>query len=195
MLLSLFNRKHIARLSDLELIDLIQKKQSNAALGEIYTRYGLMMFGVNLKYLKNKMDAEDTLMRTFEKLFAKIEKSDIKNLKNWLYTVSKNDCLMKLRQRNTPKVDLDKALLTVSDTQEADISQSILKEKKLSAIELAIPLLKDEQKKCIELFYLKQYCYDKVSEVTGFELKKVKSYIQNGKRNLKLILEQGDAFK
>jgi len=194
MLLNLFGRRHIKRLSDMELVDLIKQDQSNQAMGELYERYSLILFGVGLKYMKNKMDAEDMVMQTFEKLTDKIKRSDITSLKNWLYTVVKNECLMKLRQKKIPDTDIDKALLFVGDESESSLEEIELKETQLIHLESAIQQLKHEQKTCIELFYLKQCCYDTIAATTGFELKKVKSYIQNGKRNLKLILDQKDAF-
>ncbi len=195
MLLNILGRKHIKKLSDPELIVQIKSGQSKLPIGELYNRYGMMLFGVGLKYMKNKMDAEDILMQTFEKLPAKIEKSEIKNLKNWLYTIVKNECLMKLRAKKIPEAEIDKALLFVNDTGNEEIEDVILKEQKLSQLELAINKLKDEQKTCIELFYLKQLCYETIAQTTGYELKKVKSYIQNGKRNLRLILIQNEAFR
>ncbi len=195
MILNLLNRRHIKNQSDIALIHSIKANQSKQAIGELYNRYGMMMFGVALKYLNNKMDAEDVLMQTFEKLAQKVSKSDIKHPKNWLYTIIKNECLMKLRAKKQPEGDIEKALLYQSDDQKEQMSLIALKEQQLNLLEQAITELKHEQKTCIELFYLKQMCYDAIAKTTGFELKKVKSYIQNGKRNLKLILDQKDAFK
>lgn len=194
MLLSFFTRKNIGKCSDSELISEISKGDSKIAIGELYKRYGHLMFGVNLKYLKNKMEAEDVLMHVFENLESKIKKSEIKNLKNWLYTVTKNECLMKLRKTNNLNGDIESALLFKADNQEEMLNEIKLNEVKLVTLENAIPKLKDVQQKCIELFYLKSKCYDEIVTITGFDLKKVKSYIQNGKRNLKLILENENIF-
>jgi len=195
MLLNLFARKHIAKMTDAELIAEIKSGKSRLALGELYKRYSHLIFGLGLKYLKNKMEAEDILMQLFEKLEAKIVKSDIKNLKNWLYTVTKNECLMKLRKTNNLSSDIESALLYKEDDTADKLDEAIEKENQIETLELAITKLKDVQQICIELFYLKGKCYDEVVLETGFELKKVKSYIQNGKRNLKLILENEHVFK
>ncbi len=194
MLLNLFNRRRLSQLTDPELVAAFANTPSKQIIGEIFNRYGKLVFGVNLKYLKNKADAEDLLMQTFEKLPTKMTKSDIKNLKNWLYTVSKNDCLMFLRKQK-PMDEIDQTLIAKANTEQEDLEAIFIKDEKLNALEKAIQLLKDEQKTCIELFYLQRFCYEEVASRTGFELKKVKSYIQNGKRNLKLILEEKDVFK
>ena len=195
MILNLFGRRHIKGLSDSELVKLVQRDRSKPAMGEIYSRYSMMLFGVGLKYMKNKMDAEDILMQTFEKLPDKIERSTIKNLKNWIYTVIKNECLMQLRKKNILDSEIDQALLFTKDDSASEFEEIQIKDTRLTLLEDAIKQLKDEQKVCIELFYLKQNCYESIAQNTGFELKKVKSYIQNGKRNLKLILDRQDAFK
>jgi RNA polymerase sigma factor (sigma-70 family) len=195
MLLNLFTRKHIANMTDLELIEEIKSGKRRLAMGELYKRYSPLLFGVGLKYLKRKEEAEDILMLVFEKLDSKIIKSDIKNLKNWLYTIIKNECLMKLRKTNRLTADVETALLFKADDSANQLNEVKLKEQKYTTLEQAIVQLKDQQKQCIQLFYLKDKCYDEIVIETGFDLKKVKSYIQNGKRNLKLILENEHIFK
>ena len=60
----------------------------------------------------------------------------------------------------------------------------------LGRLEKCIEELQDEQKQCVELFYIRKKPYQTIVESTGFEMKKVKSYIQNGKRNLKICMEK-----
>ncbi|MFK8044890.1 MAG: RNA polymerase sigma factor [Crocinitomicaceae bacterium] len=194
MLLNLFNRRQLRQLTDKELVAAFATTPTKLVIGEIFKRYGQLAFGVNLKYLKNKSDAEDVMMQTFESLAVKMTRSDIKNLKNWLYTVCKNDCLMFLRKRK-PETEIDKTLIATANTSQDELEAVFEKDEKLNVLEKAIQLLKNEQKICIELFYLHRFCYEEVSSKTGYEVKKVKSYIQNGKRNLKMILEEKDVFK
>ena len=114
----------------------------------------------------------------------------MKNFKAWIHTVTKNQCLMQLRKKsraNSREQDFESVEFSLaSDSTEKE--EIILKEQQLTHVEQAINELKPEQKTCIELFYLQQKCYQDVAEITGFTLKQVKSYIQNGKRNLKIIL-------
>ena len=194
MLLSIFNRRQLRHLTDQELVAAFAHTPSKHIIGEVFKRYGQLGYGVNLKYLKNKRDAEDVLMQTFEKLPVKMAKSEIKNLKSWLYTVCKNECLMFIRKRK-PEVEIDKTLIATPNNDAEALEAVFTKDDQLSALEKAIKLLKNEQKTCIELFYLQRFCYDEVANKTGFEVKKVKSYVQNGKRNLKMILEENDVFK
>jgi RNA polymerase sigma-70 factor (ECF subfamily) len=64
------------------------------------------------------------------------------------------------------------------------------KEQKLKAMERCLESLNLEQKISVDLFYLQQKCYAEVAALTGYEMQKVKSYIQNGKRNLKICIEK-----
>jgi RNA polymerase sigma-70 factor (ECF subfamily) len=195
MLFNLFSRKNIANLSDENLIAQLKNGNQKPVLGELYKRYAHLMFGVALKYLKNQTDAEDVVMNIFEKLEHKIQKNNINHLRNWLYTITKNECLMKLRKTKKTTYDVESALLFKPDNSQENLNQYLVNEQKYIMLEQAISKLKEVQKICIELFYLKNKCYDEVALETGYELKKVKSYIQNGKRNLKIILENEQIFK
>ena len=188
MIFSIFSRRKVRQLSDEELLAEV-RSGNQFALGEIFQRYSPLVMGLCLKYMKDKAEAEDQLMMLFEGLSEKIKKSDIGNFKNWLYSVTRNNCLMALRKRKIDTTDLEKSVLYLENDAEMKLSEKLEKEEELTSLENAINELKDEQQVCIKMFYLKQLSYDQISEKTAYPLKKVKSYIQNGKRNLKIILE------
>ena len=56
-------------------------------------------------------------------------------------------------------------------------------------------LLNPEQKQTVELFYLQEKSYKEIVDQTGFSMNDVKSYIQNGKRNLKIMLSKTDEWR
>jgi len=62
-------------------------------------------------------------------------------------------------------------------------------DEKTMKLKEAMTSLNREQGLCVTLFYLEEKSYKEVVEITGFSSNQVKSYIQNGKRNLKLYLE------
>jgi RNA polymerase sigma-70 factor, ECF subfamily len=188
MLFGLFTRKNIKNLSDQELISRLVEGDRHAE-GELFIRYSPLVMGLCLKYMKSVPLAEDMMMGLFEKLPKKISNSTIENFKNWLFSVSRNECLMELRKKKIDTADFETSLLFAEDEGAADLESTLQKEAELEKVEFAIDELKNEQKKCIQLFYLKKASYDQIVAETGYELKKVKSYIQNGKRNLKIILE------
>lgn len=187
----LFSRKNKYKtLSDEELLRIYKKKQSSEVIGEYYQRYGHLVMGTSMKYLKNKFDAEDLVMNMFEKLPRKLLSHNISNFKSWLYIVTKNECLMLLRKKGKLTSSLTREL---EDTDELDLK--IEKDKQLEMLEDAIDNLKEEQKECIKLFYIESKSYQEITEMLHLDIKKVKSAIQNGKRNLKLNLEAKNEFK
>jgi RNA polymerase sigma-70 factor (ECF subfamily) len=171
---------------------LLVKEGNSLAYAEIFKRYHLLVLGICLKYLKSKDKAEDLMMVVFEHLQAKIKKHEIKSLRNWLYTIAKNECLMELRKKKPKETDLSMTLLQHVDESNQLLELVNLKEVQISKLEAAITKLKENQKICIQLFYIEQKSYDQVSAATRMTLKEVKSNIQNGKRNLALILSKED---
>lgn len=154
-------------------------------LGDLYDRYTPLVYGVCLKYLQDEEASKDAVMQIFEKLVVSLRDTEVRQFKGWLYTVVKNYCLMQLRApRHHEYTDL-RTLdnLVDEDSEEVAVDRWPL-------IEQGLETLPTEQQQCIRLFYLEQRSYQEVAELTGYELKKVKSYLQNGKRNLKLFVEK-----
>jgi RNA polymerase sigma factor (sigma-70 family) len=189
MLFNALFRKNISSYSDSYLIDLIKKGNGNAE-GEIFKRYSALVMGLCLKYMKNHMVAEDMSMEIFESLPAKIQRSEIQNFKNWLFSVARNSCLMELRKKKKDTAEIDQALIYAVDDSESILASTLEKEEELVDLEAKLATLKTDQKKALTHFYLESKSYDQVSVIMEIPTKAVKSLIQNGKRNLKLKLEQ-----
>lgn len=187
MLFSALFKRNIAQFKDEELAQKAGKGNQNA-LGELFRRYAPLVFGVSLKYLKNKSDADDMVMQVFEKLSGKLAKHQVDNFSSWLHTVTRNECLMLLRKKKQPTTDLESALIHQADAGETALAEKIEQEIRIASLEEKIKNLKPLQQQAIELFFIQNKCYDEVSEMMNVDLKKVKSLIQNGKRNLKIAL-------
>ena len=194
MLFGLFSRRHIRNLDDTEIVNLV-KEGNTDALGELFQRYSPLIMGLSLKYFKNVQEAEDLMMILFEKLPGKLKKGEVKNFKNWLYSVCRNECLMELRKKKVETGDLEKVEFGIENESAQLLEEALQKEDMIAALETALLELNEEQRICVDLFYLKKTSYDEITSKTGYPLKKVKSYIQNGKRNLKLILEKNGELK
>lgn len=193
MLLGLLFRKNIKHLDDQALLALV-RADDKRALGELFVRYSYLVMGQCLKYLNDRMLAEDEMMNIFDKLPEKISRSEIGNFRTWLYTVSRNECLMKLRKKGLKETDAETALLFKPDDAETELKLAELNDLKIQLLESAIDELNTDQKQCIRLFYLENKSYDEIVKLTSFDMNKVKSHIQNGKRNLKLMLEKQGEF-
>jgi RNA polymerase sigma factor (sigma-70 family) len=158
-------------------------------LGRLYEPYMPLVFGVCLKYLKDEEQSKDAVMQIFEQLISKLKIHDVSNFKSWLYTLARNHCLMGLRSGNKHEfVNIDDYGVETAALLHPDGEE--LKENQLNSMEKCMEKLPEEQRLTIDLFYLQQKCYKEISETTGFDLNKVKSYIQNGKRNLKICMEK-----
>lgn len=187
MLKKLFNSKKV--LTDAELIDKYKATSDNYYVGELYTRYTHLVFGVCMKYYKNEADSQDAVTLIFEKLLKDLKTFEIDNFKAWLYRVVRNHCLMKLRKNQTAHKRQDEYANSVKTDVEYVTPLHLLddddNEKQLSKLREAINELKEDQRICVELFFLQEKSYQQIVEETDFTMKQVKSFIQNGKRNLK----------
>ncbi|MBU2018341.1 MAG: sigma-70 family RNA polymerase sigma factor [Bacteroidetes bacterium] len=182
----MFGLRKYRQLSDEELILQNKARPNNKSLAIIYERYGPLVMGACMKYLKNIQEAEDMTSSIFEKLPEKILQHEIRYFKSWLYQMTKNECLMKLRKKKVYTQEVNEQILC-SVEQEVDKAE---KEVQIKQLELALEALKDKQKECVVLFYLEELSYQEISDRLRIDIKTVKSQIQNGKRNLKIKLEQ-----
>ena len=154
---------------------------------EAYKRYMPLMYGVALKYLKRPEDAQDAVMQLFEELFVKVKAVVIQSFKAWLYTCIRNNCLMEIRKKSKNlSISLDDSFMEFCD----DFHLSFVNEKenREKSLRECVEGLPERQRVSVKYFFLDELSYKEVEERTGFSSKMVKSFIQNGKRNLKLCL-------
>ena len=179
--------KHI---TDQELLENFYTTHDAEWLGILLPRYTLLLLGVCMKYLKNEEEAKDCVQQVFLKAITELSKYKVEYFKAWIYMVAKNHCLMKLRdQQGKRAVEVnDIHVQTVDETLEGN--PHLEKDELLDRMAGALEQLNGEQKQCIILFYLEKRSYHEITEITGFSLMQVKSYIQNGKRNLKIMLDK-----
>jgi RNA polymerase sigma factor (sigma-70 family) len=181
--------------TDIELIARYRATKDQQFVGNLFQRYKHLVVGACMKYLKHQEEAKDASMDIFEELIYKLLEHDIKNFKSWLYSLTRNHCLMKIRKgKGISEVDIQNEKIENQFMETADFEHLVNEKQDESEVLLAaIEQLKDGQRECIRLFYLKELSYKEVADITQLDLKQVKSNIQNGKRNLQLILAQ--AFK
>jgi RNA polymerase sigma factor (sigma-70 family) len=160
-------------------------------VGELFERYKHLLFGVCLKYLKNREEAKDALMGVFEKLIGDLKNRDVDNFPSWAYTVAKNHCLMALRKQSGQLARMEVYRKQTSGQEQTDpttLSTQDILEAGLQKLEQAISDLNEDQRICVHMFYIEEKSYKEITEHTGFHLNEVKSHIQNGRRNLKIKL-------
>jgi RNA polymerase sigma factor (sigma-70 family) len=192
MALWLTGKKKYEDQDDQQLINSFRQKGDKKALGILFERYSHLVFGVCMKYLKNEDDCKDATLNIFEKLMEDLKRFEVVKFNFWIHSVARNYCLMQLRSRKAMTYVDDEngpGLDAFMETHQSDhLSAVDNQEQQLQLMEEGIKHLNEEQRICIELFYLKKYCYQDVAEIAGFSLNEVKSFIQNGKRNLKIYM-------
>ncbi|MES1219600.1 MAG: sigma-70 family RNA polymerase sigma factor [Bacteroidota bacterium] len=181
-----------ASLTDKELVAQYKRSGDLAVLGELYQRYMELVYGVCLKYFKEPETAKDSVMLIFEELVSKLKKHEVENFKGWLHQLAKNHCLMQLRTpRNIKTVEFKVEL--VQSGENVHLNGVLEKEENFKKLEYCLGTLTVEQREAIKLFYLEGKCYNEIVEITGQEWNQVRSFIQNGRRNLKICMESAES--
>jgi RNA polymerase sigma factor (sigma-70 family) len=187
----------IANVSDIELVSLFKETGDNAIVGELFNRYAHLLFGTCMKYMKSESDSKDALMHVFEKLFEYLKVYEINNFKSWIYSVTKHHCLFLLKKHNEYSYE-EKDLIWKSPKEFVEFGDDLTLNGRLEnkdgtqLLMQAIEKLNEEQKICIELFFLQEKSYQEVQDITRLSYKEVKSHIQNGKRNLRIMLSNSN---
>ncbi|RZM23278.1 MAG: sigma-70 family RNA polymerase sigma factor [Pedobacter sp.] len=183
------NTSRIREQDDADLIRSYKLSGDLEVLGQLYNKYMHLVFGVCINYLKDEEQSKDAVMQIFEELVVKLKVHEVQNFKSWLHVLTRNHCLMALRKNSKNEtVSLADTFVENTDFVHLDIDDT--KERKLSVMEKCMEKLPEEQRVTVDLFYLQEKCYKEVADITGYDMLKVKSYIQNGKRNLKICIEK-----
>jgi len=181
------NQDQHTDLSDEALLLQYRKSNDTKWLGYLLQRYTILLFGVAYKYLKDKYKAEDAVQQIFLKVLTNIPAEEIRNFKGWLYVLMRNHCLQQMKDKGRIQ-ELGEHEAVLQDGESLENIYEV--EYNLEQMEEAMKLLNVEQRLSIELFYLKKRSYEQIITETGYSFMQVKSYIQNGKRNLRNILTE-----
>jgi RNA polymerase sigma factor (sigma-70 family) len=175
-------------LPDSALLLTYKKDGDLAILGQLYQRYMDLVYGVCLKYFKEPERSKDAVMQIFEELIIKLKKHEIENFRSWLHQVAKNHCLMQLRTpRNLKTVEIPSSLMQTDE--HVHLNGVLDKEENFQRLEFCLTTLAEDQRRAVTLFYMEGKCYNEIVQLMGQEWNQVRSFIQNGRRNLKHCME------
>ena len=184
------NADKYQHITDQQLLENFYADHDNEWLGILLTRYTLLLLGVCMKYLKNEEEAKDCVQQIFLKAITELHKYKVDYFKSWLYMVAKNHCLMKLRDSHGKlPVELTERYMSAAEEETGEKSL-VENDYAIDIMTEALKELSPEQQQCVTLFYLQKKSYQEISKETRFTMMQVKSYIQNGKRNLRLMVEK-----
>jgi RNA polymerase sigma-70 factor (ECF subfamily) len=177
--------------SDQELVAAYRQSSDLKILARLYQRYLDLLYGVCLKYLGEREAARDAVMEIFEELSQKLLRHEVTHFKGWLYTLARNHCLMQLRSSGRVKIhSFDPEGMQTAD--DWHLSDKMEQEARLDRLSSCIEALAAEQRTAVRLFYLENKCYKEIETITGLDWNKVRSLIQNGRRNLKICMQRQD---
>ena len=179
--------EHLSYQSDSELLERFSQTRDNEHLGILLQRYTYLLLGVCMKYLKNEEEAKDAVQQVFLKVIHELPRYKVEYFKSWIYTIARNHCLMQLRNKGKQTSPINEKIVAAEESLTSK-EQLLQQDLQLNQLNRALEQLNEEQKLCVTLFYLKKQTYQQIAESSGFTLMQVKSFIQNGKRNLKLQL-------
>jgi RNA polymerase sigma factor (sigma-70 family) len=175
--------------SDTQLLEEFHRTGDRSLLGALLERYTLLLYGVGLKYLKDEEGARDAVQQVFLKAITELEKYRVEYPKSWIYAIMRNHCLMQLRSRGVATVGLEESMSPAEGLEEG-AAEKVSQETRYLQLEKALEMLSREQRTCITMFYMERKSYQEVCQATGFDFGEVKSHIQNGRRNLRIILQR-----
>ncbi|MDD3859246.1 MAG: sigma-70 family RNA polymerase sigma factor [Bacteroidales bacterium] len=190
----MFQKRHnFSIMTDDELIKHYKLHEDKECVGELYKRYTGLTFAICVKYHKDSEKAREAVLEIFEELLDKLLVHDVQNFRPWLHTVARNHCLLSFRSKKHQEQFIDNYEKYQNDFMEQDkvmYPEYIIKEENYKELEKCINQLKPEQRNCIELFYLQNKSYVETAQITGYTMKEVKTFLQNGKRNLKILMSE-----
>lgn len=185
-------RKKPSDCSDAELVSLFKKSGNSSYLGTLYERYTELVYGVCLKILKNETEAEDAFMTAFEKLLIKVKTQEIKEFRPWLHVLVKNHCFEILRKKGKHLTVSYEGEFMQSEEIEHPYTENLSLERE-KILAFCLEKLNEEQKQCVQLFYYQGKTYKEIAAMKEEAVGKIRSYIQNGRRNLKMCIERREA--
>jgi RNA polymerase sigma-70 factor (ECF subfamily) len=184
----LFFTAKISSRSDDELLALFRETDDEHYFAELYSRYIYLIYGVCLNYLKTEAEAQDAVMELFEDVRQKVGQYDIKFFRAWIYSVVKNHCI-KLVQKNRQQLSIALPSQFMESNDFPALFNEDHKEENIRLLQKCLEKLPAPQQASVKLFFLSDKSYADIAKITGFQLKSIKSYIQNGKRNLKICMD------
>lgn len=184
--------KHIERISlatDEQLVLAYQQKGDQQHLAVLFLRYSDLVYGTALKYLKDAEQAKDAVMNIYHELVQKLKTHEVEHFRGWLYVLTKNHCLMWLRKHKKGTI-IEFQPAFMQSAEDMHLDDLLAKEQQFRQLENCIEALQKHQQNAIRLFYLEGKCYNEITEITGYDWDRVRSLIQNGRRNLKTCMDK-----
>lgn len=176
--------------TDADLLARFQRTGAGEDLLPLYQRHAGLIYALGLRYLGSPQRAEDAGMEIWAVLLDKLLKHEVSNFRSWLQTTVRNHCLMQLRREKRDPLRQSEGELMQSGRLLHLQEESNHHHPDTRPLHHCLKQLKAEQRRCVHLFYLREgESYQSIAEKLNLTVGRVRSHLQNGRRNLKLCLE------
>ena len=167
---------------------LVRRAQSDddRAFGELIERYETKVYSLALKMLRNPEDAEDVLQDTFLRAYRGIKAfQGYSTFSTWIYRITANSALMKLRKKKLPTVSIDDAderevPINIADWAPGPVEQ-LLNEETRQAMSEAIDALPAEFRQVFVLRDVEGLSNADVAEILDLSVAAVKSRLHRAR--------------
>jgi RNA polymerase sigma-70 factor (ECF subfamily) len=182
-----------SEISDADLLTRFKQSSSPNDLLPLYERHAELIYALALRYLGTPQRAEDAGMEVWAVLLDKLPKHDISNFRSWLQTTIRNHCLMQLRrEKRDPlqQTNNDDVFMQSDRLLHLSTESNHHQDPDTRPLYHCMKQLNDEQRRCVSMFYLQEgESYQTIAEQLDLSVGRVRSHLQNGRRNLKICLE------
>lgn len=183
---------------DVELLKAVAAK-NEAALGQLYDRYRLILFGVLMRILNNREEAEDVLQEVFLQIWRRAADFDENRGRpfTWLVTLARSRGIDRLRALGSRERVAAMAGAGANDASEevSDAATDAIRSEQRGVVNSALSQLPEEQKRPLMLAYFDGLTQSEIALQLGAPLGTVKTRMRSGMMKLReLLTARGQYF-
>ena len=181
--------------NDVEVIKAIAARDE-AALALLYDRYRVVVFGLLMRILNNREEAEDVLQEVFLQVWRKADDFDETRGRpfTWLVTLARSRGIDRLRSLATRERITEAGAKEVSE-EIPDAASDTFKSEQRGLVNSALAQLPEEQKRPLMLAYFEGLTQSEIATNLGAPLGTVKTRMRSGLTKLReLLAGQGESF-
>jgi RNA polymerase sigma-70 factor (ECF subfamily) len=184
-----------AQENDVALLSAIGARDE-VALAQLYDRYRAILFGLLMRILNNREEAEDVLQEVFLQVWRKAEDFDENRGRpfTWLVTLARSRGIDRLRTLAARERVAEAGAREPSE-EISDAATDAFKSEQRGLVSDALAKLPDEQKRPIMLAYFEGLTQSEIATNLGAPLGTVKTRMRTGMMRLReLLAGQGESF-
>lgn len=159
------------------------------ALGEIYDRYRLILFGLILRILHDREEAEDVLQETFLQVWRRADDFDEARGRafTWLVTIARSRALDRLRAAAS-RVRIAAEAATIPRDEVGDATDEAVQSEQANILRRALAALPEEQRHALLLAYFEGLTQTEIATRLRTPLGTVKTRMRSGMIKLRELL-------